>query len=109
MQSGPENNAPTPDTTASSAAAPSPLVAALQQEHPEWISEVIVAFGETTFVVPREHIVDACAFLKTWPEGFSLRHLWCRSRSGRRAALRGQLPPLLNHEIPSRSLEGFAE
>ena len=33
----------------------SPLLTALQSEHPEWFSEVITAFGETTFVVPREH------------------------------------------------------
>ncbi len=69
MQSGPENIEQTPEPTSSSDVAPSPLVAALQREHPEWFSEVIVAFGETTFVVPREHIVAACTFLKTWPEG----------------------------------------
>ena len=46
---------------------PSPVAAALQREHPEWISEVIVALAETTIVVPREHIVPACAFLKTAP------------------------------------------
>src|SRR6201991_4307729 len=59
MTSGPENIEQTP----------SPLGAALQREHPEWISDVIYAFGETTIVVPREHIVAACSFLKTWPEG----------------------------------------
>src|ERR1043165_9622535 len=48
---------------------PSPLVAALQREHPEWISEVIYAFGETTIIVPREQLIAACSFLKTWPEG----------------------------------------
>jgi len=48
---------------------PSPLVTALQHEHPEWIGEVIYAFGETTIIVPREHLVAACSFLKTWPEG----------------------------------------
>ena len=69
MQSGPENIESTPEPTPSSEVAPSPLVAALQREHPEWISEVIVAFGETTIVVPREHIATACSFLKTWPEG----------------------------------------
>jgi NADH-quinone oxidoreductase subunit C len=67
MASEPENN----ETTAIpsiEAAAPSPLVAALQHEHPEWIADVISAFGEITIVVPREHIVTACSFLKTWPE-----------------------------------------
>ena len=47
--------------------APSPPVAALQREHPECVSEVITAFGETTIIVPREHIVIACSFLKTAP------------------------------------------
>src|SRR5919112_1155267 len=60
----PENIEQSPETTPSH-----PLVTALQQEHPEWIAEVIYAFGETTIVVPREHIAAACAFLKTWPEG----------------------------------------
>jgi len=48
-------------------AAPSPPVAALQRDHPDWITQVINAFGETTIIVPREHIVAACAFLKTTP------------------------------------------
>ena len=43
-------------------------MAALQHEHPEWISEVVVAFGELTLVVPREYLADVCSFLKTWPE-----------------------------------------
>src|SRR6266436_9167633 len=47
--------------------APSPVAAALQREHPEWVSEIIVALGETTIIVPREYIVPACAFLKTAP------------------------------------------
>src|SRR5678816_4017182 len=49
-------------------AAPSPLVAALQREHPLWVVEVIEAFGEITIIVPREHIVAACSFLKTSPD-----------------------------------------
>src|SRR5882672_12253986 len=53
---------------------PSPLAAALQREHPEWISEVIEALGETTIIVPREHIVAACAFLKIAP-GFQFNFL----------------------------------
>jgi NADH-quinone oxidoreductase subunit C len=68
MASEPENNETTP-IESSEAAAPSPLVAALQREHPEWVEDVIAAFGEITIVVPREHIVAACSFLKTWPEG----------------------------------------
>jgi NADH-quinone oxidoreductase subunit C len=45
----------------------SPLVAALRGAHAEWVAEVIQAFGETTVVVPREHIVAACEFYKTTP------------------------------------------
>ena len=69
MTSGPDNIEQSPEQTPSSDAAPSPLVAALQREHPEWVGEVIIAFGETTIVVPREHIAVVCSFLKTWPEG----------------------------------------
>lgn len=65
MQAGPEQNGL--PTEASSEDTPSPLVTALQREHPEWFSEVIVAFGETTLVVPRAQIVEICTFLKTWP------------------------------------------
>ena len=48
-------------------ATPSQLVAALQHEHPEWILNVIEALGEVTAVVPREHLVAVCSFLKTAP------------------------------------------
>jgi NADH-quinone oxidoreductase subunit C len=50
--------------TIEKAPTPSPLAAALQRAHPEWVTEVIEALGETTVVVPREHIVEACSFLK---------------------------------------------
>jgi NADH-quinone oxidoreductase subunit C len=55
--------APTPSNNVT----PSPLVAALQRQNAEWVSEVIEAFGETTLVVPREHIRAACGFLKSAP------------------------------------------
>ncbi len=45
-----------------------PLVETLRQEHAEWVSEVIQAFGEITVVVPREQIEAVCSFLKTAPE-----------------------------------------
>ncbi|MDX6529925.1 MAG: NADH-quinone oxidoreductase subunit [Blastocatellia bacterium] len=45
--------------------APSPVAAALQREHPEWVREVIEALGETTIIVPREYIFAACTFLKS--------------------------------------------
>jgi NADH-quinone oxidoreductase subunit C len=43
----------------------SPLVATFKQAHPDSVREVIQAFGETTIVVPRESIVEACLFFKT--------------------------------------------
>jgi NADH-quinone oxidoreductase subunit C len=46
-------------------ATPSHLVTALKREQPEWIGEVIEALGEVTAVVPREHIVEVCSFLKS--------------------------------------------
>ncbi|MDX6612279.1 MAG: NADH-quinone oxidoreductase subunit [Blastocatellia bacterium] len=58
----------TSDMTPELPAAPSPPVAALQRDHPDWIFQVINAFGETTIIVPREHIVAACTYLKTTPE-----------------------------------------
>jgi NADH-quinone oxidoreductase subunit C len=67
MASEPENKETDPIPSLE-ADAPSPLVAALQQEHPEWVADVIDAFGEITIVVPREHIVAACSFLKTSPD-----------------------------------------
>jgi NADH-quinone oxidoreductase subunit C len=44
---------------------PSPIAAALQRARAEWVSEVVEVLGETTIVIPREFIVDACSFLKT--------------------------------------------
>src|ERR1041385_6104366 len=67
MASEPENRETNPIPSLE-AAAPSPLVAALQQEHTEWVADVIEAFREITIVVPREHIVAACLFLKTSPD-----------------------------------------
>lgn len=52
---------PTPSINAT----PSPLVTALQQENAAWVTEVIEAFGEVTIIVPREHIVAVCSFLKS--------------------------------------------
>jgi NADH-quinone oxidoreductase subunit C len=47
--------------------AESPLVAPLREAHADWITDVIQAFGETTVVAPREHIVAACEFYKRTP------------------------------------------
>ena len=46
---------------------PSLFAAALQREHPEWVAEASEALGEITIIGPREHIVAACAFLKSAP------------------------------------------
>ncbi|MCA1849721.1 MAG: NADH-quinone oxidoreductase subunit C [Acidobacteria bacterium] len=55
--------APTP----SNSVTPPPLAAALQHENQDWVAGVSQAFGETTVIVPREKIVEACSFLKTAP------------------------------------------
>ncbi len=57
-----------PATTSKQDLTPSHLVTALQREHPEWIMEVIEAFGEVTAIVAREHIVAVCSFLKGSPD-----------------------------------------
>ena len=46
---------------------PSQIAEALQRDHSEWVTEIVNALGETTVIVPREHIVEACRFLKTTP------------------------------------------
>jgi NADH-quinone oxidoreductase subunit C len=53
--------------TPSNSVTPSPLVTALQHANPAWVGEVREAFGEVTIVVPREHVVEICSFLKTAP------------------------------------------
>src|SRR2546428_7777849 len=57
-----------PATTSTKNLTPSHLVTALQRAHPDWITDVIQAFGEVTAIVPREHIVDVSSFLKTSPD-----------------------------------------
>ena len=47
---------------------PSQLVAALQSEHPDWITQITEALGEVTALVPREQIVALCSYLKTAPD-----------------------------------------
>ncbi len=55
-----EQTTQTPDSNLT----PSQLVTALQHEHRNWISAIVEAYGEVTAVVPREHIVDVCTYLK---------------------------------------------
>ncbi|HLA11403.1 MAG TPA: NADH-quinone oxidoreductase subunit C [Pyrinomonadaceae bacterium] len=59
-----ENN-----TVSKEKATPSLLVTALQREHPQWIGEIAEAFSEVTAMVPREHIVEVCTYLKSSEEG----------------------------------------
>jgi NADH-quinone oxidoreductase subunit C len=57
---------PPPAATAlSEPMTPSQLVTALQREHPDWISEIVEAYGEVTAIVPRAQIVALCSHLKT--------------------------------------------
>ena len=70
MTAGPENEqlaAVETATTKTQPATPSQLVTALKREHPQWIGEMIEALGEVTALMPREHIVELCLFLKTSP------------------------------------------
>lgn len=72
MPTEPNTELPPAEPTPSSSnpqTPPSQLVAALQSDHPEWIVQVIEALGEVTAIVPREHIVAVCSYLKTAPEG----------------------------------------
>jgi NADH-quinone oxidoreductase subunit C len=56
----------TQSTPADSAS--SVVVTALRVAHPEWMGEVVEAFGEVTVIVPREQIVEMCSYLKTAPD-----------------------------------------
>jgi NADH-quinone oxidoreductase subunit C len=53
------------DQSAAATDQESPLVAAFRGAHADWVREVVEAFGETTIIVPRESIAEACAFFKT--------------------------------------------
>ena len=68
MDSEPINPEGSSDSRPGSEQTPSPLVAAFQREHPEWVREVVNALGEITLIVHRENILETCAFLKSWPE-----------------------------------------
>ena len=39
-------------------------VEALRAKNAGWVTEVIESYGEVTVVVPREHIIDVCTYLK---------------------------------------------
>jgi NADH-quinone oxidoreductase subunit C len=63
-----ENNLPENAAIEPTQNPPSPLATALQQLNAEWIVSTSEALGETTVLVPREHIVSVCAQLKAAPE-----------------------------------------
>ena len=66
-EQNPQANAPEAQTDPDAGTTPSPTATALQRQHKEWVVEVVEALGETTIIVPREHIASACSFLKTAP------------------------------------------
>jgi NADH-quinone oxidoreductase subunit C len=71
MITGADNEQSLPEqarTISSQNPTPSQLLTALQRERPDWISEIVEAYGEVTAIVPRQHIVEVCSRLKTWPE-----------------------------------------
>ncbi len=55
-------------TASNNTSTPSLLVTALQREHSEWISEIAEALSEVTAIVPPEHIVVICEYLKSAPD-----------------------------------------
>jgi NADH-quinone oxidoreductase subunit C len=67
-QNHPDSQTNDSSTGSQEITAPSPLASAFLRAHPEWINSVVVALGETTFVVPGEHIVAVCSFLKSAPD-----------------------------------------
>jgi NADH-quinone oxidoreductase subunit C len=71
MQSGADNTESSSQQSQASSdhvQTPSQLVAALQHEHPEWVSDVVSAYKETTVIIPRNEIVAVCSFLKSSPD-----------------------------------------
>src|SRR5262245_23273089 len=56
-------------------------VESLKAKNADWVTDVIDAHGEVTVVVPREHIIDACAFLKH-DQGFDLLADLCGADRG---------------------------
>jgi NADH-quinone oxidoreductase subunit C len=72
MTNGANNESTLPPATAADSeqkSTPSRLLADLQREHPDWITEIIEAFGEVTAVVSRSHIVEVCSHLKASSDG----------------------------------------
>ena len=53
----------------------------LRAKNADWVSEVVEGHGEVTIVVPREAIIDACAFLRD-EHGFNLLADLCAADRG---------------------------
>jgi NADH-quinone oxidoreductase subunit C len=70
MTTGVKNESTLPEPAANPDQKPTPsqLVTALQRENGRWVTEIVEAHGEVTAVVPRLHIVDVCAALKSGPQ-----------------------------------------
>lgn len=69
MTTGANNENTLPQAAAPAKAIQSRLLAELQQTNPDWITEIIEAYGEVTAIVPRTHIAEVCSYLKTSSEG----------------------------------------
>lgn len=67
-QHGPDGQTNHQSSDSQETKAPSPLASAFLRRHPEWVSDVVIALGETTCVIPREHIVAVSTLLKSTPE-----------------------------------------
>ena len=67
-ENNPPDNAATDPQPPSTTPSLSPLLADLQRVDQAWISSTTEALGETTLIVPREHIVAICSHLKSAPE-----------------------------------------
>ncbi len=66
MSAGVNNEANLPETNVSEAnqSSLSGVLSDLQRDHANAISEIVEAYGEFTVIVPRQHIVDVCSYLK---------------------------------------------
>ncbi|MBX3291913.1 MAG: NADH-quinone oxidoreductase subunit C [Acidobacteria bacterium] len=57
------------------------FVEKMREKDAAWITDVVVALGEVTVCVPREHIVDACRFLRD-EQGFDMLADLCGADRG---------------------------
>lgn len=57
------------------------FVEKLREKNADWVTDVIEGHGEVTVIVPRDSVLDACAFLKG-PHGFDLLADLCGADRG---------------------------